>query len=83
MKHVKLYEDFLNEAGPVREDSAGRFELEKDWSGKDAKGKEVKLRKGTVLKHERSGGWGPDYLVTGSISIPAENIPQEFLSDPW
>jgi hypothetical protein len=77
MKNIKLFEAFLNE------DSAGTFELEKDWIGKDIYGKRVTLRKGTKLKHERSGGFGPDYMKTGSIVINGDDIDQEYLSSPY
>ena len=72
---------FMNEE--VNEDSAGTFELEKDWTGKDIHGKKVTLKKGTKLKHERSGGFGQDYMNAGSITINAEDIDQSYLSAPY
>jgi hypothetical protein len=67
----------------IVEDSAGTFELKKDWTGKDIKGKRVTLKKGTRLKHERSGGFGQDYMKAGSIMIDADEIGQDYLSAPY
>lgn len=74
------YEEFRD---ICNEDSAGTFELEKDWIGKDIHGKKVTLKKGTKLKHERSGGFGQDYMKAGSIVINGDEIDQEYLSAPW
>jgi hypothetical protein len=67
----------------IVEDSAGTFELEIDWTGKDIKGKRVTLKKGTRLKHERSGGFGQDYMKAGSIMIDADEIGRDYLSAPY
>jgi len=75
--YIPTFENFLNE------DSTGTFELEKDWTGKDIHGKRVTLKKGTKLKHERSGGFGPDYMKAGSIVINGDDIDQEYLSSPY
>jgi hypothetical protein len=88
MKHLQTFESFLQESqntdlDKVNEDSAGTFELEKDWTGKDIKGKRVTLKKGTRLKHERSGGFGQDYMKAGSITIDAGEIGRDYLSAPY
>jgi hypothetical protein len=72
---------FMNEE--VNEDSAGTFELKMDWTGKDIHGKKVTLKKGTKLKHERSGGFGQDYMKSGSITINGDDIDQTYLSAPY
>ena len=95
MKAVKTFDEFINEQEEnkylksiyrttfTNEDSAGTFELEKDWTGKDIHGKKVTLKKGTRLRHERSGGFGDDYMITGSITINGRDIDQTYLSAPY
>ena len=97
MKNLITFEEFLNEQEKylrsiartpfmneeVNEGSAGTFELEKDWTGKDIRGKKVTLKKGTELKHERSGPFGQDLMIAGSITIHADEISPNYLSAPW
>lgn len=97
MKNLHTFEEFLNEQEKylrsiartpfmneeVNEGSAGTFELAKDWTGKDIRGKKVTLKKGTELKHERSGPFGQDYMITGSITIHADEISRDYLSAPY
>lgn len=67
----------------LKEDSAGVFTVLKEISVKDNRGKQITLKKGDRLTHERGGsGWGPDFYLFKGIIIPGESIPDKALSMP-
>jgi len=62
----------------LTEDSAGVTELQKDITVK-VNGKEINLKKGTMLRHKRIG-WDTDFYVNNGVEIPADQIPDSYLS---